>query len=89
MNSRVAQALPTFWDPEAVARMVEAGSGANVVLAVGGHTDFPAIGMRGKPDLWQPGKFVHPHDACFDKDGNIFIAEWVVGGRITKLRKLS
>ena len=46
------------------------------------------VGMRGKPDLWQPGKFIHPHDACFDKDGNIFVAEWVVGGRITKLRKV-
>ena len=40
-------------------------------------------------NLWQPGKFVHPHDACFDADGNIFVAEWVVGGRVTKLRKLS
>ena len=38
-----------FWDPAAVARMVEAGAGANVSLAVGGHTDFPAIGLRGKP----------------------------------------
>ena len=46
------------------------------------------IGMRGKPDLWKAGKFVHPHDACFDKDGNIFVAEWVVGGRISKLRKV-
>lgn len=43
------------------------------------------IGMRGKPRLWQAGKFVHPHDACFDADGNIFVAEWVVGGRVTKL----
>ena len=42
-----------FWDPAAVARMVEAGAGANVSLAVGGHTDFPAIGLRGKPlALW-------------------------------------
>ncbi len=46
------------------------------------------VGMRGKPELWQPGKFVHPHDACFDKDGNIFCAEWVVGGRLTLLRKV-
>lgn len=47
------------------------------------------IGMRGKKDLWQPGKFVHPHDACFDADGNIFVTEWVVGGRVTKLTKVS
>lgn len=47
------------------------------------------IGMRGKPALWQPGKFIHPHDACFDAQGNIYIAEWVVTGRITKLEKIS
>ncbi|MEM9018292.1 MAG: peptidase [Verrucomicrobiota bacterium] len=47
------------------------------------------VGMRGKPDRWQAGKFIHPHDACFDADGNIFVAEWVVGGRITKLVKKS
>lgn len=46
------------------------------------------IGMRGKRDLWQAGRFVHPHDACFDADGNIFVAEWVVGGRVTKLTKV-
>lgn len=45
--------------------------------------------MRTKPHLWQPGKFVHPHDACFDADGNIYCVEWVVGGRVTKLVKVS
>ncbi len=45
--------------------------------------------MRSKPELWQAGKFVHPHDACFDSEGNIFVVEWVVGGRVTKLRKVS
>ncbi|MGH8020833.1 MAG: twin-arginine translocation signal domain-containing protein [Opitutaceae bacterium] len=38
---------------------------------------------------WAPGKFLHPHDACFDASGNIFVAEWVHTGRISKLRKLS
>lgn len=37
---------------------------------------------------WVPGKFLHPHDACFDPAGNIFVAEWVHTGRITKLRKV-
>ncbi|MCA9070327.1 MAG: peptidase [Planctomycetaceae bacterium] len=45
--------------------------------------------MRSQPDQWKPGKFVHPHDACFDKDGNIFVAEWVKTGRVTKLSKVS
>ena len=44
--------------------------------------------MRSNPDKWQAGRFVHPHDACFDHDGNIFVAEWVSTGRITKLERL-
>ena len=38
---------------------------------------------------WVSGKFLHPHDACFDPAGNIFVAEWVDTGRITRLRKVS
>jgi hypothetical protein len=42
-----------------------------------------------KGEGWVSGKFLHPHDACFDPAGNIFVAEWVHTGRITKLRKVS
>lgn len=45
--------------------------------------------VRRDPKLWRPGRFVHPHDAAFDKDGNIIVAEWVEGGRVTRLRKVS
>ncbi|MBI3464999.1 MAG: twin-arginine translocation signal domain-containing protein [Planctomycetes bacterium] len=45
--------------------------------------------MRSQPAEWQPGRFIHPHDACYDKDGNIFVVEWVPTGRVTLLRKLS
>ena len=41
--------------------------------------------LRGKPELWQPGRFIHPHSAKFDRDGNIFVVEWVPIGRVTKL----
>lgn len=44
--------------------------------------------IRADEKLWQPGKFIHPHDACFDKAGNIFVVEWVETGRVTLLRKL-
>lgn len=40
-------------------------------------------------DAFTPGKFVAPHAASFDADGNIYVAEWVEVGRITKLRKVS
>jgi hypothetical protein len=45
--------------------------------------------VRGDEKLWKPGKFVHPHDACFDRDGNIYVTEWVNTGRISFLRKVS
>ena len=41
------------------------------------------------PAQWPEGKFIHPHDACFDKDGNIFVAEWVTHGRVSLLRRVS
>jgi len=55
------------------------------VLNKGGQGGFI---MRTKPETWEDGRFIHPHDACFDKDGNIFVVEWVSTGRVTKLRKL-
>jgi microcystin degradation protein MlrC len=36
-------------DAEAVARMKEAGLGANVTLALGGKTDMPSLGLAGRP----------------------------------------
>jgi len=44
--------------------------------------------IRTKPTEWVDGKFVHPHDAAFDKDGNIFVVEWVSTGRVTLLNKV-
>jgi hypothetical protein len=45
--------------------------------------------VRAKPKEWVDGKFVHPHDACFDKDGNIFVVEWVATGRVSLLRRVN
>ncbi|MDA1231267.1 MAG: peptidase [Planctomycetota bacterium] len=42
--------------------------------------------MRQQPERWQAGKFIHPHDACFDHSGNIYVAEWVSVGRISFLK---
>ncbi len=39
-------------------------------------------------DAFKPGKFVAPHGASFDHEGNIFVVEWVEIGRVTKLRKV-
>lgn len=44
--------------------------------------------VRAQPKEWPDGKFIHPHDACFDKDGNIFVVEWVATGRVSFLKKV-
>lgn len=44
--------------------------------------------VRAKRPEWSAGLFVHPHDVCFDRQGNLFVSEYVLGGRVTKLRKV-
>lgn len=47
-------------------------------------------GIRDQPrSAFTPGKFVAPHSAIFDRDGNIFVVEWVDVGRVTKLRRIA
>ena len=45
-------------------------------------------GIRNDSGKWLDGRFVHPHDACFGHGGDIFVAEWVSTGRISKLKRL-
>ena len=37
--------------------------------------------------LLEAGKFNSPHGLAADADGNLYVAEWLVGGRFTKLVK--
>ena len=53
-------AIAPIRDPDAVARMIEAGIGANVTLALGGKTDMPSIGLKGRPDH-RLGPGAHDH----------------------------
>jgi sugar lactone lactonase YvrE len=39
-------------------------------------------------DKWQDGFFVAPHGAVWDKEGNIYVSEWSLEGRIDKLRRI-
>lgn len=42
-------AIAPIRDPEAVQKMIAAGVGNNVTLALGGKTDMPSIGLEGRP----------------------------------------
>ena len=38
--------------------------------------------------LLETGKFNSPHGMAVDSDGNLYVAEWLIGGRYTKLAKV-
>ncbi|PYR91946.1 MAG: hypothetical protein DMF84_15295 [Acidobacteria bacterium] len=64
----------------------------NAIVAHLGDSNAPTWNnpLRTKPrDQFIPGQFICPHGACFDRDGNIFVVEWVEVGRVTKLRKVA
>jgi microcystin degradation protein MlrC len=42
-------AVGPIWDPESVMQMVRAGVGNRVTLQLGGKTDMPALGLKGRP----------------------------------------
>ena len=75
--------------PELKARVSLLNEKNEVVARLGNDVEgsSAAKGLRTRPGDWKDGQFVHPHDACFDNDGNIFVAEWVETGRVTKLTK--
>lgn len=64
----------------------------NVVatLGQGEYTNKDWSTVRNQaPGTFVSGRFVCPHGACFDHEGNIFVVEWVEQGRVTKLRKMA
>lgn len=38
--------------------------------------------------LIHPGKFNSPHGIATDEAGNLYVAEWIIGGRVTKLSRV-
>jgi len=39
--------------------------------------------------LLETGKFNSPHGLAVDAQGNLFVAEWLIGGRFIRLEKPS
>lgn len=82
--------------PELVARMSLVDRNHNTVATIGDDRErvladkkeSKGFAIRGDESRWQQGKFVHPHDACFDHDGHLYVAEWVSTGRVTKLTRV-
>ena len=59
----------------------------NTIIAVLGHNPDPAKGRNFNipQDQWVEGAFSGTHGSYWDKDGNLYVQDWNVSGRIMKL----
>jgi hypothetical protein len=59
----------------------------NTIMAVLGHNPDPAKGRNynSPQDQWVEGIFSGTHGSSWDKDGNLYVQDWNVAGRIMKL----
>jgi hypothetical protein len=74
--------------PELKARLSLLNEKNEVVARIGNAATTTVDRLREQPEAWKDGEFVHPHDACFAPNGDIFVAEWVATGRVTKLERV-
>lgn len=75
--------------PDLFARVTLLDKDNKVITQLGDDSGSNYMGTRKLTrDHFTPGKFVCPHGACFDQNGNIFVVEWVEVGRVSKLRKV-
>jgi hypothetical protein len=60
---------------------------SNTIIAVLGHNPDPAKGGSFKipQDQWVEGIFSGTHGSSWDKDGNLYVQDWNMAGRIMKL----
>lgn len=92
--------LPCNFDFNAKGEVVVPDLGARVTILDKNNAVVEQLGDDSPAHNWEttrklartsftPGKFVCPHGACFDHNGNIFVVEWVEVGRVSKLRRLA
>lgn len=60
---------------------------SNTIMAVLGHNADPAtrVNHNVPQEKWIEGVFNGTHGSCWDKDGNLYVQDWNVSGRIMKL----
>ena len=75
--------------PELVEGITVLDAGDRLVGRLGFQSG--ADSLQGWPDNreWvHEGKFNSPHSAAADAQGNIYVVEWITGGRVTKLERM-
>jgi hypothetical protein len=60
---------------------------SNTIIAVLGHNSDPAkrVNFNVPQDQWIEGVFSGTHGSYWDKEGNLYVQDWNVAGRIMKL----
>jgi len=75
--------------PELCARLVILDENDKLITYLGRNES--TCDIPGWPDhpkkLIMEGKFNSPHDMAIDEEDNLYIVEWITGGRITKLKR--
>ncbi len=63
---------------------------SNTIIAVLGHNSDPKArnNFNVPQDKWIEGIFSGTHGSAWDKDGNLFIQDWNVSGRIMRLNRV-
>ena len=57
-----------IWDAHSAGQMIKAGIDAEITVDIGGKTDVPALGLKGKP-LRLSGRVIAVTDGCFQLTG--------------------
>ena len=65
------------------------GDNHEVTDAPGWPNMLDERGVPARTDRLRKGKFNSPHGLTTDRDGNIYVSEWLIGGRYIKLIKAS
>jgi sugar lactone lactonase YvrE len=72
------------------AKVVVLDAKDQVAAVLGADPDAPGRpGWPNTPDQLQPGKFSSPHALAIDTHGDVYVAEWISTGRVTKLVRKS
>jgi hypothetical protein len=50
--------------------------------------EVTAVGELTRPRLLAAGRFNSPHAVAVDRGGNIYVTEWLIGGRTIKLQRV-
>jgi hypothetical protein len=60
-----------------------------LIIHLGDNPEAPKTpGWPNVQDKLQQGKFNSPHSCCVDSRGDLYVAEWITTGRVTKLKRV-